>query len=67
MRKNIFFNELTTEVQARILDSFGADNATELGLDVNPYAVAVYDKEGNVEALEMFEPAIQSCFTYMLF
>lgn len=58
MRKSIFFNELTTEVQARILDSFGADNAAELGLDVNPYAVAVYDKEGNVEALEMFEPAI---------
>ena len=58
MRKNIFFNELTTEVQARILDSFGADNAAELGLDTNPYAVAVYDKEGNVEALEVFEPAI---------
>ena len=58
MRKSIFFNELTTEVQARILDSFGADNAAELGLDVNPYAVAVYDRDGHVEALEMFEPAI---------
>ena len=58
MRKSIFFNELTTEVQARILDSFGDDNAAELGLDTNPYAVAVYDKDGNVEALEMFEPAI---------
>lgn len=58
MRKSIFFNELTTEVQARILDSFGADSATELGLDVNPYAVAVYDTDGHVEALEMFEPAI---------
>ena len=58
MRKSIFFNELTTEVQARILDSFGADNAAELGLDVNPYAVAVYDTDGHVEALEMFEPAV---------
>ena len=58
MRKSIFFNELTTEVQARILDSFGADNAAELGLDTNPYAVAVYDTDGHVEALEMFEPAV---------
>ena len=58
MRKNIFFNELATEVQTRILDSFGADNAAELGLDVNPYAVAVYDIDGHVEALEVFEPAV---------
>lgn len=58
MRKNIFFNELATEVQTRILDSFGADSAAELGLDTNPYAVAVYDTDGHVEALEVFEPAI---------
>ena len=58
MRKNIFFNELATEVQTRILDSFGADSAAELGLDINPYAIAVYDTDGYVEALEVFEPAI---------
>ena len=58
MRKNIFFNELATEVQTRILDSFGADSAVELGLDTNPYAIAVYDIDGYVEALEVFEPAI---------
>lgn len=58
MRKQIFFNELATEVQQRILDSFGADNAAQLGLDTNPYAVAVYDTDGHVEAVEMFEPAV---------
>lgn len=57
MRRNIFFSELATEVQNRILDSFGADTAEELGLDVNPYATAIYDREGRVEAIEMFEPA----------
>ena len=57
MRKNIFFNELATDKQNRILDSFGADSAEELGLDKNPYASAVYDMDGNLMQLEVFEPA----------
>lgn len=58
MKKNIFFSELSVMTQNRILDAFGADSAADLGLDINPYAVAVYDTDGHVEALEMFEPAI---------
>lgn len=58
MKKNIFFSELSEMTQNRILDAFGADSAADLGLDTNPYAVAVYDTDGHVEALEMFEPAI---------
>lgn len=58
MKKNIFFSELSVMAQNRILDAFGADSAADLGLDTNPYAVAVYDTDGHVEALEMFEPAI---------
>lgn len=58
MRKNIFFNELATEKQNRILDAFGASSAKELGFDTNPYAVAVYDTEGNLMQLELLEPAV---------
>lgn len=55
--RNIFFSELTTEVQNKILDSFGASSAAELGLDKKPYITATYDSDGHVEAVGVFEPA----------
>lgn len=57
-RKSIFFNELATYAQNKILDSFGASCAAELGLDTNPYAEVVYDESGALERIELFEPAV---------
>ena len=58
MSKNIYFNELTTLKQKQILDSYGANNAAELGLDTHPYATIVYDRSGELERIELFEPAV---------
>lgn len=58
MSKHIFFNELTTLKQKQILDSYGATCAADLGLDTNPYATIVYDLDGAVERIELFEPAV---------
>jgi len=58
MIKHIFFNELTALRQERILDSYGANSATELGLDINPYMTIKTDCTGDIELIELFEPAI---------
>lgn len=57
MSKQIYFKELTALVQNKILEAFGATSAAELGLDSKPYATVVYDADGNVERVELFEPA----------
>jgi len=56
--RDIFFNELNPIKQAQILDMYGAKNAAELGYDKHPYARVVYDFMGDVEGIELLEPAI---------
>lgn len=58
MRKPIYFADLTEQKQKQILDEFGAVNAHELGLDVNPYAYALYDLDGAPMGIELLEPAV---------
>ena len=58
MRKNIYFSELSLQNQLKILEGYGADTAAELGYDTNPFAAAIYDKEGNLMQVELFEPAV---------
>lgn len=58
MTQQIYFTQLPEIIKNKILDSFGAESAAELGLDREPYATAYYDKEGNIEALEVCKPAI---------
>lgn len=57
MTKRIFFSELTALKQAQILDSYGVDSAAELGLDKEPYMTIKTDCTGDVELVELFEPA----------
>ena len=54
--KLIYFRDLPTVLQHKILDMYGADNPAELGLDVEPYAAVYEDAEG-VGAIGVFEPA----------
>ena len=56
MSRQIYFKDLPDFMQQRILDSFGADCAADLGLDKNPYATIYEDSEG-VGAIGVFEPA----------
>lgn len=55
--RKVFFRQLPLETQLRILDEYGADNAQELGLDKQPYAI-VYEDDYGIGALELFEPAV---------
>ena len=57
MIKRIFFSELTALKQEQILDSYGVDSAAELGLDKKPYMTIKTDCTGDVELVELFEPA----------
>lgn len=52
----IYFKDLPTVLQHKILDMYGADCAADLGLDINPYATVYEDSEG-VGAIGVFEPA----------
>lgn len=52
----IYFKDLPTVLQHKILDMYGADSPADLGLDVNPYATVYEDSEG-VGAIGVFEPA----------
>ena len=58
MTKRIFFNQLTALKQEQILDSYGVNSAAELGLDKEPYMTIKTDITGDVELVELFEPAI---------
>ena len=58
MKRQIYFNELTEVAQAQILDSYGASCAADLGYDKQPYAVATYDNEDNLENLMLVRPAV---------
>ena len=55
--RNIYFKDLPALLQQKILDMYGADNATDLGLDIKPYATVYEDSEG-VGAIGVFEPAV---------
>lgn len=52
----IYFKDLPTVLQHKILDMYGADCAADLGLDDKPYAAVYEDSEG-VGAIGVFEPA----------
>ena len=58
MKKQIYFNELTELAQIKILDSYGASCAADLGYDKNPYAVVTYDNDNNLENLMLVKPAV---------
>lgn len=64
MSRQIYFKDLPDFIQQRILDSFGADCAADLGLDRKPYATIYEDSEG-VGAIGVFEPAQRLTYIYM--
>ena len=46
MSRDIYFKDLPELTQQRILDSYGAENAAELGLEDKPYATILLDDDG---------------------
>lgn len=58
MKKPIYFADLTEQKQNQILDQYGATSAHDLGLDINPYAYAWFDWDGEPMGIELLEPAV---------
>lgn len=55
--RNIYFKDLPALLQQKILDMYGADSPSDLGLDNKPWATVYEDSDG-VGALGVFEPAV---------